>query len=243
MRGVLLAISCAALVGVALQGSGDAAAPFTMGAGPLTHHLETALSHMDRGSSSPDYRESLAFLRAHATDVTAEVSPLLLEERGSFRKWQVTYLVGEFGDEDAITLLGLLIDEPLPQPQTSREEPHAIDLAYNEELASRVQAVMSTARIASHRPQLRDQVVAQLVATARQVSSLRSTAMFELQKLLGLETQTLRGQFSPEDTKHFDPFVPPPELQGVLRHRMDKHRRQERELRETRQPICHHDQN
>lgn len=238
MKGISLTIACLVLVGIAVQGAGDRAVPPVVETGPLARHLDTALSHMDRGSRSADYGASLAYLRAHAADATAEVSALLLEQPGSFGKWQVTYLVGEFGDESSIVLLRRLIDEPVPEPRTSSEEPHAIDLAHAEELASRVQAVMSTARIASHRPNLREQVIAELVATARQVPSLKSTALFELQKVLGPEAQTLRGQFSPEDRKHFDPLIPPPELQGLLLRRMEKHRRQYQELREMRQPLC-----
>ena len=110
-----------------------------------------------RAPGSREYRESLAFLRSHASEATAEVGGLLLEEGGGFGKWQLTYLVGEFGDDSAIALLRLLADQPLPEPQPAGEGRHEIDLVYTEEIASRVQAVMSTARIASLRPNLREQ--------------------------------------------------------------------------------------
>lgn len=242
MNRFLLAFLCATLIATALQSSGTAEVlPSGADDRPLTRHLDTALSQMDRGLSSAEYRESLAFLRTHAADANAAVRELLLEETGGFRKWQVTYLVGEFGDEGSIALLRLLIDEPLPRPEPSREGRHEIDLAYTEELASRVQAVMSIARVASHRPDLRDQVIVELLDAARRAPMVKSTALFELRKLLGSEFQTLRGYFRPEDAKHFAPFVPPPQWQALLRRRTKKHERQERELRERRQPLCHLD--
>ena len=230
------------LMGVAtLRGSSVAEAPSVREGGLLLRHLDTAMSQMDLGAGSREYRESLAFLRAHASEATAEVGGLLLEEGGGFGKWQLTYLVGEFGDESAIALLRLLADEPLPEPQPASEGRHEIDLVYTEEIASRVQAVMSTARIASLRPDLRERAVAELVATAREVPLVKSTALFELHRLLGPEFQTLRSYFGPEDAKHFVPFAPPPEWQALLLRRMQEHRRQEQQFQETRKPVCQSD--
>jgi hypothetical protein len=79
----------------------------------------------------------------------------------------------------------------------------------------------------------------ELVAIAHEVPLVKSTALFELRRLLGPEFQTLRPYFGPEDAKHFDSFMPPPEWQALLRRRMDEHQRQERELQETRKPVCH----
>jgi hypothetical protein len=196
------------------------------------------MSQMDRGQRSREYRESLAYLRSHAADAAVEVSRHLLAEPGSFRKWQVSYLVGEFGDENAVGLLRTFIDEPVAPAQLSVAESHAVDLRYTEEVASRVQAVMSIARIASHRPQLRDQVVEALIASAQEVPLVKSTALFELQKLLGPEFQSLQGRFDPDDEKQFEPFMPPPQWQGLLSRRTQEHRRQELELREKRTPVC-----
>ena len=229
---------CLVLGATTLQSSGGAELSSANEDGLLMQHLDAAMSQMDRGPRSREYRESLTFLRAHAREAAVEVSELLLERPGGFGKWQVTYLVGEFGDGSAIALLRLLIDEPLPEPQVIEDGSHAIDLSYTEELASRVQAVMSTARIASLRPEFREQAVAELVATAQQVPPLKSTALFELQRLLGPEFQTLRTYFGPEDAKHFDPFVPPPEWQALLVRRMQEHQRKEDERRETRKPLC-----
>ncbi len=239
MNRIVLVFFCAVLVAPVLQSSDVAGVPSHVEASPLLRHLDTAMSQIDRGARSREYRESLAFLRTHAAEAVAEVSGVLLEEPGSFRKWQSTYLLGEFGDESAMELLRLLIDEPLPQPQPARDGSHEIDLAYAEEIASRVQAVMSTARIASHRPHLRDQVVAKLVAIAREVPFVKSTALFELRKLLGPEAQTMLHYFEPEDAKHFDPFMPPSEWQALLGSRIKEHQRQERENRDTRQPLCY----
>ena len=238
MKGLLLILVCFALGVSTLQRSESIEVPSADDGGPLMRHLDTVTSQMDPGVRSRAYRESLAFLRMHAADATAEVSGLLLDQPGSFGKWQLTYLVGEFGDESAIALLRDLIDQPLPEPQPAMEGPHYIDLEYAEDVASRVQAVMSTARIAVHRPALRDQVVSELVAAAREVPLVKSTALFELRKLLGPDFPTLRGYFGPEDAKSFDPFMPPPEWQALLRRRMQEHRRQERELREKGEPVC-----
>ncbi len=231
------------LVGIALAAStllssDIAEIPLEAEGGLLARHLDVAMSQMDRGARSREYRESLAFLRAHASEATTEVSGLLLEEPGGFRKWQVTYLVGEFGGESAIALLRLLVDQPLREPQPAGEGRHAVDLSYTEDVASRVQAVMSTARIASLRPELRDQAVAELVAIAHEVPLVKNTALFELRRLFSPELQTLRAYFGPEDAKHFDPFMPPLEWQALLGRRMQEHRRQERELQEPRKPVC-----
>ena len=72
---------------------------------------------MDQGERSREYRESLIFLRAHADEAVAVLTPFLLEQPGSFRKWQLTYLAGEFGDESAIGLLRELLQTPMPEPQ------------------------------------------------------------------------------------------------------------------------------
>ena len=103
---------------------------------------------------------------------------------------------------------------------------------------SRFQAVSSTARIGSHRPELRDQVVETLIATAQRGDFLEDSAMFELQKLLGDEFQSMRPYFGAEYARHFEPFMPPPEWQGLLARRMQKHRREEQALREKRKSQC-----
>jgi len=239
MRWLFFVFVCVVLGATTFRSSGIAEAPRERGL--LARHLDTAMSQIDRGPRSRVYRESLVFLRAHAVEATSELGGLLLEERGGFAKWQATYLVGEFGDESAIALLRLLIDEPMPESQSAGEGRHAIDLAYTEELASRVQAAMSIARIASLRPDLREQAVAELVATAREVPLVKSTALFELRRLLGPDFQTLRSYFGPEDAKHFKAFMPPPEWQALLLRRMEEHRRQERELQEARKPVCQAD--
>lgn len=238
MRWLLLALSCVVFGFTALRGSGVAEAPQAEEDGLLIRHLDTAMSQMDRGARSRAYRESLAFLRTHAAEATAEVSGRLIDAPAGFGKWQVTYLVGEFGDEDAIVLLRALVDEPLAESQAAGRGRHEIDLAYNEEVASRVQAVMSTARIAFLRPNLREQAVAELVGVARKVPLVKGTALFELRRLLGPDFRALRSYFGPEDAKHFEPFAPPPEWQALLLRRMHEHRRQEHELQETRNPVC-----
>jgi hypothetical protein len=164
---------------------------------------------MDRGVRSREYRESLVFLRAHADEAVTVLTPFLLEQPGSFRKWQLTYMLGELGDGSAIGLLRELVETPLPEPQTTRAGSHETDIAYTEDVASRVQAVMSMARIASERPELRDRIVPGLVDIAHERPFLKSTAIFELRKLLGEDARRLRAQFAPEDARLFDPFIPP----------------------------------
>jgi len=205
---------------------------------PLNHHLRQAITHLDRGSRSPEYRESLAYLKLHAPEAVTALGGPLLREPGSFGKWQITYLIGEFGDESAIALLRIFMEQPKPQARSAREGSHATDIPYSEEMTSRFQAVSSTARIASHRPELRDQVVETLIATAQGIPFLEDSAMFELQKLLGDEFQSLRSYFGPEDARHFEPFMPPPEWQGLLARRIEKHRREEQALREKRESLC-----
>jgi hypothetical protein len=164
---------------------------------------------MDQGERSHEYRESLVFLRTHAREATAALAPFLIEQPGGFRKWQLTYLVGEFGDESAIGLLRELVEAPLPEPQTTSAGSHEIDLVYTEDVAARVQAVMSMARIASQRPELHDRIVSELVALAQEVPLLKSTALFELRDLLGDQLQSLRAHFAPEDARLFEGVTPP----------------------------------
>jgi len=223
---------------VATQSMGAADAPPCPERRPLNHHLRQAIAHLDPGSRSPEYRESLAYLKLHARDAVTALSGIVLRGPGSFGKWQVIYLIGEFGDESAIDLLRIFTEQPKPQARPAREGSHATDIPYSEEMNSRFRAVASTARIASHRPELRDQVVETLIATAQGIPFLEDRAMFELQNLLGDEFQSLRCYFGPEYARHFEPFMPPPEWQGLLARRMEKHRREEQALREKRGSLC-----
>ena len=223
---------------VAVPSVAVADAPLATEGGTLTHHFAVAMSRMDPGPRSRDYRESLGYLRQHAPEAVAELSGLVLREPGSFRKWQVTYLIGEFGDESALALLRIFIQEPAPRAQPAREGSHEIDISYSEEMMSRVQAVSSTARIAFHRPELRDQAIETLIGAAQGVPFLKDIAMFELKKLLGPDFPSLRRYFGREDAWHFEPFLPPPQWQGLLSRRMQKHRREEQALREKRKPLC-----
>jgi hypothetical protein len=231
-------VAIAALLVVATQNIGVADAPPSAERRPLVHHLSRAITHLDQGSRSPEYSESLAYLRLHAREAVTALSGPVLREPGSFRKWQITYLIGDFGDESAIALLRIFIEQPKPRAQPAREGSHSTDLQFSEEMNSRFQAVSSTARIASHRPELHDQVVETLIATAQRGDFLEDSAMFELQKLMGDEFQSLRGYFSPEAARHFRPSMPPPELQGLLARRMQKHQREEQALREKRKSQC-----
>jgi hypothetical protein len=176
---------------------------------PLMQHLEVTIAKMDQGERSLEYRESLTFLKEHTRETTAALTPFLLEQPGGFRKWQLAYLVGEFGDASAVRLLRELAETPLPEPQTTHAGSHETDLVYTEDVASRVQAVVSTARIASRHPELRDWIVSELVTLAHEVPLVKSTAIFELRKLLGDDLQTLRAQFGPDDAPLFEPFTPP----------------------------------
>jgi len=223
---------------VGIRSMGIASAPLPTETRLLTHHLGVALSRLDPGPRSGEYRESLAYLRLHAAEAVSELRGPLLGEPGSFRKWQLTYLLGEFGDQSAIDLLRTFMDEPMPQPEPAHPGGHEIDLRYSEESVSRVQAVTSTARIASHRPELRDQVIESLVAAAQVSPRLEATAMFELGELMGSELESLRGVFGPEKAQYFEPFMPPPEWQGLLSRRMQKHRGEQEERREKRKPLC-----
>lgn len=201
-------------------------------------HLETAMSQMDAGTQSPEYRESLEFLRRHADEVTRELEGALLEAPGSFRKWQLTYMLGELGDEPAIGLLRAMLDRPLPPPASPRAEEHEIDLRYTEELTSRIQAVISTARIAAHRPELRDPVVTSLLEMRREVPMATATAEFELQKLLGPELGRILDAL---EAKRFHGFAPSPDWQARLSQRIAEEDRQRRALREKRGPLCRRD--
>ena len=238
MRKVSLATVLVASFVVVPLGSGVEHAPLDQERGAFAQHLDTAIAHMDLGLRSPQYTESIEFLRGHAADAVSEVGVVLLEEPGSFRKWQVTYLIGEFGDESALGLLRGLLDAPLPEPQPSREAEHAIDLQHAEEVTSRFQAVMSIAQLASHRPHLRDQVVSSLIDIAHEIPMTTSAAIYQLRKLLGPELEALRYDFGPEHAHEFDRFIPPPEWQGLMARRMQERDQREREARERQLPVC-----
>lgn len=243
MRRLWLAFLLATFVlsALAAHGMRAADAPAVERLRPLSRHLSVIMLHMDRGPRSREYRESVAYLRLHPDETLAEISGFLLDEPGSFGKWQATYLLGEFGEQSAIALLRRLIEAPLPEARTVSPGSHEIDLEYTEELGSRFQAVASMARIATLRPELRDQVIETLIAVSQDAPMLEDRAMFELQRLLGPEFQSLRRHFGPEDAHYFEPFMPPPHWQGLLSRRMQKHQRQEQSLREKREPLCRAD--
>ena len=108
-------VAIAALLVVATQNVGVAEAPPIAEHRPLVHHLSRAITHLDQGSRSPEYRESLAYLRLHAREAAAALSGPVLREPGSFRKWQITYLIGDFGDESAIALLRIFTEQQSPR--------------------------------------------------------------------------------------------------------------------------------
>jgi hypothetical protein len=153
----------------------------------------------------------------------------LLESQGSFRKWHVTYLLGELGDESTIGLLQELLSQPIPEAAVADPEGHAIDLGHAEEVMSRMQAVMSISRIASIRPNLRDEVVASLVEVAREVPIATSSAIYELRALLGDDVYELRAQLPRDHWWELDRFIPPPQWQGKLAEKMQERDRWERE--------------
>jgi hypothetical protein len=180
------------------------------------------MTDMDMGERLREYRESVAVLRLHAPEATAAVSGLLLDEPGSIRKWQATYMVGEFGDQSALALLRRFVNLPLPQSLAARGDEHETDLVYDYEVASRFQALMSARRIAGNHTELREEVTAQLVAIAHEVPLLKGAAMSELRRLLGPDFQMLRAYFGAEDAYRFERFMPPPEWQARLRQRAQR---------------------
>ena len=204
----------------------------------LMRHLGQATRHMDRGARSQEYRESIEFLRAHSQEVVAEVSGFLLEEKGSFRKWQIAYLIGELGGEDALALLRRWVEQPVPAPKVVDDGRHRVDLSFSEEGAARAQAVSSIARIATLRPALRDQAVADLLSIAKGLPELKEASFFELRVLLGEDFGSIRSQFGPEDARRFEPYALPSEWQGLLQERRAKHLRQRQELAETQEAVC-----
>lgn len=196
---------------------------------PLKRHFRTAIRYTDAGERSSEYRDSIGYLRQHAPELTAEVRRFVLESSGSFRKWQVTYLLGEVGDESTIALLRELLSQSIPEASVADPRGHAIDLRHAEEVMSRMQAVTSISRIAWIRPYLKGEVVTSLVEVAREVPIARSSAIYELRRLLGDDVYHLRGQLPREHWWELDRFVPPPNLQGKLAERMQERDRVERE--------------
>lgn len=205
---------------------------------PVGQHIGRALLHMGSSAYSERHRQNIEFLRANANEAVHSVSGYLFEEQGSFKKWQLAYLIGEFGDAAAISALRRWVALPLPKPEAVGKDPHRTDLAHTEEVSARAQAVASIARIASRRPALRDQAIEDLISIAHESSAFKGAALFELRMLLGHDFETLRGRFGPEDGRHFNPFMPPPEWQGLLQHRMVKHDQQRRMLVANRERLC-----
>lgn len=189
-------------------------------------HLEAAKYEMAQERASTQYDKSVAALRKRAPQAVEEVSGLLLEGKGSFGKWQTVRLMGDFGDENAVRLLSRFVSQPLPRPRVADGASERTDPEYSEEFMSRVQAVTSLARISSHRPELKDRVISDLIGIAKNVSEMKPTALRRLRELLGPDFQSLREHFGPEDAKFFDSYLPPPEWQEVLSRRI---RRAEKE--------------
>ena len=207
---------------------------------PVGQHLSRALSQMDSSPHSEGYRQSIEFLRANASEAVQTVRGFLFEEKGSFRKWQLAYLIGEFGDEAAISAPQRWVALPLPNPVSFDEDHHRTDLDHSEEVSARAQAVSSIARIAFHRPALREHAINALLSLARASGGFKGAAFFELRMLLGADFETLRSGFGPEERRHFEPFMPPPEWQGLLQFRMAKHEHEQerRGAVENRERLC-----
>lgn len=186
----------------------------------VDRHVETAIRYLDFGDRSAEYRASVAFLRAHAGEALHHVRGELLDETGTFRKWQLVYVMGELGDERAIALLQTLLELPLPEPQTSGSGSHAIDLRHAEEVRVRFRAVASIARIGSLEPDLRDRAVSALLDIGREMPLMTRAVIFELRLLLGEEAIALRDRFAPQYARDFDRFVPPPRWQRLISERM-----------------------
>lgn len=203
-----------------------------------SQHMSRAVLQMDPSPHSEEYRQSIEFLRANASEAVQTVSGYLFEEKGSFRKWQLAYLIGEFGDEAAIHTLSRWVALPLAKPDFVDEDLHRTDLDYSEEVSARAQAVSSIATIASRRSALRDQAIDALLSLARESPGFKGAAFFELRMLLGPEFETLRSRVDSDDARHFEPFMPPPEWQGLLQHRMAKHQEEQPELVENRERLC-----
>ena len=191
-------------------------------ANPIARHWETVVRDMDRGDRSPEYRASVAYLREHPSEAVHHVRGDLLRETGTFRKWQLTYLLGEIGDERAIALLETVLEAPLPAPRPVASGRHAIDLKHAEEVRVRFRAVASIARNAGIRPGLQDRAVASLVDIGRRTPFMTSAVIFELRTLLGDDAYALRSTLGPEHAHEFDRFMPPPRWQRLMSERMQE---------------------
>ena len=208
------------------------------GPSDIDRHLATLLELSDEGVASAEYRKSIGFLREHAPAAVDSVSGVLLEQSGTFLKWHLTYLVGEFGDETGVELLRELLDQAIPVPKGRPElSSHGIDLQHAEEVAAHIQAVMSIGRIASLRPELRPDVIAALVEIGNHTPMVTSSAIYELRSLLGAEAEDLRQLFGPEHAQEFERVMPPPRWQGLLAERM-KRSAEARAERERMGSIC-----
>jgi hypothetical protein len=236
-RGII-AILCIGALGVSVERARTVPAESPSRVSIVGEHLGTAISRMDRESKSVEYLGSIEYLREHSEQAVAEASGFLLESPGSFRKWQLAYLVGEFGGAQAVETLRRWVAQPLPRPEPSEAGQHRVDLAHSEELSARVQAVSSMARIAARRPDLRDEVVVEILAIATETPTLRGIAMFELREILGADLESLRDRFPASEQHRFDPYMPAPEWQGLLQRRTAKHRKQRRELAEAEGRVC-----
>ena len=238
MKTLVLLVLCVGVWGMALDRASEVPSEQLEPPTLLMRHLARATRHMDRGAGSQEYRESIEFLRAHSQEAVAEVSGFLLEEKGSFRKWQIAYLIGELGGGDALALLRRWVEQPLPAPKVVNDGQHWVDLSFTEEGAARAQAVSSIARIATLRPALRDQVISHLLSIAKGHPELEDASLFELRALLGEDFGSIRSRFGPDDARHFEPYAPAIEWQGLLQERKAKHLRQRRELARSQEAVC-----
>lgn len=238
MKRAIIALLCVCALGITVEYARSVPSP-RPGRVPIANeHLERVIAHMDRGPQSLEYRESIEYLREHSSQAVADLSGFLMEGEGSFRKWQLAYLIGEFGAGDAVETLGRWVAHPLPDPGPADPRQHRVDLPHSEEHAARIQAVSSIARIASHRPDLRDQVVEELVSIALESASLQRIALFELRALLGPDFDSLRDRFPLDERLRFEPYVPPPQWQALLERRTEEHRRQRAERGENQERVC-----
>jgi len=238
MQKLVIVVLCGIALGVSIERAVERPVREPLPNSPVLQNLGRAIANMDRGRSSFEYRESIEFLRAHEVDAIDAVREVLHAKEGSFAKWQIAYVLGEFGGAHTVQALRAWLERPLPAPERGTEGSHRVDLSYSEEFAARAQGVSSTARIASHRPALHDQAVSNLIAIAKGGHPFKDAAIFELRGLLGDDFESLRAQFGAEDARYFEPFMPPAEWQGLHQSRLQRHEEETKARAQANEALC-----
>ena len=164
---------------------------------------------------------SLHYLRGHSTAALRYLEPVLMADEAPAR-WEMTWLVGQFGGADALEMLRqMALREPpkkaVPDASdpTTEHEMHDVHGPGEEELLTRLQAVASIGQIATREATLRQTAIDDLMEIARSRPGLRGMVLHQMRALMEEDDYLALGAlFEESDSYYFKRLPTPDELRA-----------------------------